>query len=151
MKKFCQYCGHELNIDQDVCLGCGKAVNKVPETVQPTVKKIKHNGYYISTSIIMIIFAASMVITGFNAETIAEYELIYENLSMVFTIPGLLGLAGAIICLAGKKNKNMLIASGICYIAGAAVNLIGIADLSIFTIYAIIIAVFNIVFATKMD
>ena len=151
MKKFCQYCGHELNIDQDVCLGCGKAVNKAPENVEPQTKKIKHNGYYITTSIIMIIFAASMVITGLNAETIAEYELIYENLSMVFTIPGLLGLAGAIICLAGKKNKNMLIASGICYIVGAAVNLIGIADLSIFTIYAIIIAVFNIVFATKMD
>lgn len=152
MKKFCQYCGKELNLDQDVCLGCGKTVTPATQTVAPVAKPtIKHNGYYISTSIIMIIMAASMVITGFNAETIAEYELIYDNLSMVFTLPGLLGLAGAIVCLVGKKNKKMLIASGICYIAGAVVNFIAISDISIFTIMAAILASFNIVFASKMD
>lgn len=144
MNKFCQYCGKELNEEQVVCLGCGREVPKTPN-------KIKHNGYYISTSVIMIIVSSCLLIAGLNTEYMEEYSGIYDNLILVFAGPGLLGLTGAILCLAGKKNKALLIASAVCYIIGAAINFVAISDVSLFAIMACILAGFNIAFAVKMD
>lgn len=153
MNKFCQYCGKELAEGQDVCLGCGKAVNRTNSQTVVTVNpnKVKHNGYYVSTSVIMIIIAACLLITGLDSSTMDMYEIVYENPVMVFTIPGIFGLVGAIICLAGKRNKNLLIASGICYIVGAAFNIFAISDISIFAIMAGILAGFNIAFGLKTE
>lgn len=142
--KFCQYCGKELNEEQVVCLGCGREVPKMPN-------KIKHNGYYVSTSIIMIVVSACLLIAGLNTEYMEEYSEIYDNLILVFAGPGLLGLTGAILCLVGKKNKVLLIASAVCYIIAAAINFVAIETVSLFAIMACIFAGFNIGFAVKMD
>ena len=134
MAKFCENCGSELKEDQDVCLGCGKSIKKA-------VKKGGHNGYFISTSIIMLVISFCLFCAFFYGE--AEEPL-------VFFVPALFSTAAAIVCLAGKKNKVAVIVSGALYICGAIVNIIGIEDISIFTIMCLVFARINIGFGCKM-
>ncbi len=133
MAKFCENCGSELKEDQDVCLGCGKSIKKA-------VKKGGHNGYFISTSIIMLVISFCLFCAFF-----------YEGEEpLVFFVPALFSTAAAIVCLAGKKNKVAVIVSGALYICGAIVNIIGIEDISIFTILSLVFAGINIGFGCKM-
>jgi hypothetical protein len=134
MAKFCENCGSELKEDQDVCLGCGKSIKKA-------VKKGGHNGYFISTSIIMLVISFCLFCAFFYGE--GEEPL-------VFFVPALFSTAAAIVCLAGKKNKVAVIVSGALYICGAIVNIIGIEDISIFTIMSLVFAGINIGFGCKM-
>lgn len=137
MAKFCQNCGKELNEEQDICLGCGILINKV------THKKIKdksnHRGYKTTTGIIMIVLGACMIFGA--SDEIYDYPLI------VFSIPGLLGVVSGILTLLSKKRPNLLIISGILLFVGAFVNFLGIIDISIFMILAIIFGIFNIIYS----
>jgi hypothetical protein len=132
MAKFCDNCGAELKEEQDVCLGCGKALRKA---------KSGHNGYFISTSIIMLVIAFCL----FCAFAYNEGDQ-----PLVYLVPALFATAAGILCLAGKKNKAAVITSGALYIAGAVSNIIGIEDISLFTILALVFAGINIGFGCKM-
>lgn len=132
MAKFCENCGAELKEEQDVCLGCGKALKKA---------KSGHNGYFISTSIIMLVISFCLF---------CAFGYYDADQPLVFLVPGLFSTAAAVVCLAGKKYKAAVITSGALYIAGAIVNIIGIEDISIFTILSLVFAGINIGFGCKM-
>ena len=131
MGKFCSNCGKELKEDQDVCLGCGKVVKK-----EEPVKK-NHNGYITATGIIMIILGLCLICaTG--------YDEIYKYPILVYTIPGLLALTAGILNLCSKKELKYLKISGIILLVGAFINFIGIIDVSLYSICAIIFGILNI-------
>ena len=140
MGKFCQNCGKELSENQDICLGCGVLLNK--EKVTETVKvkeKGKHSVYKTTTGIIMIVLGACMIL-GANDD-------IYEFPVIVFSIPGLLGIVAGILNLNSKKNPSLLVISGTLLFIGALVNFLGIIDVSIFMILAIVFGIFNIIYS----
>ena len=137
MARFCQNCGTELNETQDICLGCGVFINK--DISAKKKNKGNHSGYKTTTGIIMIILGACMILGA--SDEIYEYPLI------VFSIPGLLGLTSGILNLISKKKSNLLLVSGILMFIGALVNFLGILDVSIFMILAIIFGIFNIIYS----
>ena len=141
MDKFCRNCGKEILPEQDVCLGCGKMIQRTENRVS---RPKNHNTFYTVSSIIMLVLSVCLLVTG------VAYEELYENPAMTFLFPGMFGFLAAILCLTGKKNKAMLIISGVSYIIGGFINFLAIEDISIFTIISVIFAILNIVFASKM-
>lgn len=137
MAKYCQNCGKELNETQDICLGCGVFINK--ETPVKKKNKGSHSGYKTTTGIIMIVIGACMILGA--SDELYDYPLV------VFSIPGLLGLTSGILNLVSKKRPNLLLVSGILMFIGALVNFLGIIDVSIFMILAIIFGIFNIIYS----
>lgn len=135
MGKFCSNCGHELTEGQDVCLGCGKVVSSNIKMKN----KGNHNVYITATGIIMIVLGICLIAATGEAE--------YGSPILVFTIPGLMGLISGIITLNSKKNHKLLFTSGILLFVGAAINFIGILDISLFAILAIVFGIFNIKFS----
>lgn len=136
MAKFCQNCGKELNEEQDICLGCGILINKTNSIKKKD--KGNHSGYKTTSGIIMIVLGACMIL-GAN-DQLYDYPLI------VFSIPGLLGLTSGILTLVSKKKSDLLLISGILLFVGALINFLGIIDISIFMILAIIFGIFNIIY-----
>lgn len=136
MGKFCQNCGKEISENQDICLGCGILLKKDPHTIKESKK---HNGYIVTTGIIMIILGACMVL-GANDE-------IYELPILVYILPGLTGIIAGILNLNSNKKPKLLFASGIVLFVGALINFIGIIDVSIFSILAIIFGIFNVIYS----
>lgn len=137
MTKYCQNCGKELNENQDICLGCGVVINK--STPGKKKNNGSHSGYKTTTGIIMIVLGACMILGA--SDDLYDYPLI------VFSIPGLLGLTSGILSLVSKKRPNLLLVSGILLFIGALVNFLGIVDVSIFMILAIIFGIFNIIYS----
>lgn len=137
MGKYCSNCGSELNETQDICLKCGVLLKKdisVP-------KKKKHSSYIKTSSIIMIIIGACMIL-GANANS-----YMYDNIVVVFILPGILAVISGILALNSKKNRKYLLYSGAFYIIGAVVNFIGIIDISFYMILAVIFGIFNIIYS----
>lgn len=131
---FCQYCGKEINEGQDVCLGCGRAIER---------KKVKNNnGYFMTSSIIMIVLAIIFILGS------QEYEIL--DITTIFIVPGIFALIGGILTITGRKNKIMVISGGVLYFIGMIINSIGIKDISLFGIMAIVFGILNIVFGLKI-
>ena len=144
MAKFCENCGKEVQEGQEVCLGCGKVLiknNENSENNNKTTVEKNHGAYYKISSIIMIVIAVCLF--SANGQ--------YTDTNMQFGFPALFALIGAIICLAGQKNKTMILVSGICYAIGGVINCIGISDISIFAIIGFVFAGINIYHSTKME
>ena len=141
MAKFCTNCGKELQENQDVCLSCGKMIER--EVIKVDTKKTdnKHNAYRIITGIIMILLGLSLLAASSTSD--------YGNPVLVFGLPGLLGLISGILSLCSSKNSNLLFISGILLLLAAVVNFVGIIDISLFAIAAIIIGIFNIKYSKK--
>lgn len=137
MGKFCQNCGTELNENQDICLGCGVLIKK--EAIINKDSNNDHSGYKTTTGVIMIILGVCMVLGA--SDDMYEYPI------LVFTLPGLLGIVAGILSLCSKKNLTLLLISGIILFVGALINFLGIIDVSIFMILAIIFGIFNIVYS----
>lgn len=135
MAKFCEHCGTELRENQDICLGCGRIINKVQ------IKEKNHNSYLKGTAIAMISLGSLLIIGSPYVEV--------ENVLFALTLPGLVGLISGILSLLSKKNQSLLLAAGICAIVAAIINLFAIADISIYFIYALIFGIINIVAAFK--
>ena len=142
MSKFCSNCGKEISENQDICLGCGVFLNKDYSPIKK--EKGKHNGYRKTTSIIMIVIGACMVL-GAGEDIIG-----YEYPILVYSIPGLIGIISGILTLNSKKRPKLLLISGILLFIGAIVNFIGIIDVSIYMILAIIFGIFNIIYSKDM-
>lgn len=143
MAKFCSNCGKELNEEQDVCLGCGKVVSK-QESIQVIEKKkdTNHSTYKTTTGIVMIVL-------GFCLICASGSETMYDNALLVYTLPGIFGLLGGILNLNTKKNPDLLIPAAVIMFLGAVFNFIGILDISIFTIIAVIFGIFNIKYSKQ--
>lgn len=138
MGKYCSNCGSELNEMQDICLKCGVLLKKDEAIV---TKKKNHNGYIKTSSIIMIIIGACMIL-GAN-----ENSYMYDNTIVVFILPGILAIISGILALNSKKNNKFLLYSGVLYIIGAIVNCVGIVDISLYMILAVIFGIFNIIYS----
>lgn len=138
MGKFCQNCGNELSENQDICLGCGILLKK--EKQKETINnKGSHSGYKTTTGVIMIVLGACMIL-GANND-------MYDFPVIVFSIPGLLGVVAGILNLNSKKNPSLLIISATLLFLGAITNFIGIIDVSIYMILAIVFGIFNIIYS----
>lgn len=138
MGKFCQNCGSQLSENQDICLGCGFLLKK--ENINEKNKeKGNHSGYKNATGIIMIILGACMIL-GANND-------MYDFPVIVFSIPGLLGIVAGILSINSKKNPSLLIISATLLFLGAITNFIGIIDVSIYMILAIVFGIFNIIYS----
>ena len=121
--------------------------------------KKQHNGYRISTGIIMIVISsfvlfAALVLTSNKSSVYSRYITIdYDALTtailFALTLPGLCTLAGGILSIVSKKNNNLLLVSGILYLVAALVNMLAITDISILFILACTFGIINIVFYSK--
>jgi len=141
MAKFCVNCGKELSEEQEVCLGCGKIIPRESVTQVVPKKEKNHNGYRMTTGIIMIILGICLLAASTTND--------YGNPVLVFGLPGLFGLISGILTLSSKKNSNLLFISGILLLLAAVVNFVGIVDLSIFAICAIIFGILNIKYSKE--
>ena len=103
-----------------------------------TKVKDKHKGYRISIGVISIVLGCLLLSAYGNNDGSGLGAL---------GVPGLLGLISGITQLSIKDYKKSYIVSGILLFIGAGLNIISIMDISIYSIYAIIIGVFNMVFA----
>ena len=146
MNNFCEKCGTPLQQGYNVCPNCGAPLQQVvAQPVQNTVapQPKNKNGYFISTGVIMIVLAILLFAGASGNQNLGV------DLNLVFRIPAVFALIGGILSLCGLKNKILLIVAGCMYFVGAIFNIIGIKDISLFTIAAIIFGVLNIVFALK--
>lgn len=140
MAKFCENCGTELKEFQDVCLGCGRMLPNRNNNI-PIKKQKDHSGYVKVSGIIMIILGFCLIC----GMTLNEYE----QPVLVFGLPGVFAIISGILSLCSKSNKNLLLLAGIFLIIGAVINFIGIIDISIFFILAIIFGILDIVYSRK--
>lgn len=140
MGKFCSNCGSEVNEIQDICLNCGVMLEKYNEG-NKTKDNGNHRKYKTTTGVIMIILGACMVLG-------ASDEL-YDYPVLVYSIPGLLGFVSGILTLNSKNNVNLLLISGILLFIGAFINFLGIMDVSVYMIFAIIFGIFNVIYSKE--
>lgn len=140
--KFCVHCGKELKEGQEVCLGCGVLVKQnVEEKEEIQTSKVKNGAYKTATGIIMIILSCCLLIAA------GDYDI--EESLFVFILPGLCGVIAGILNLCSKKTHSLLITAGILFFLGAGFNFIGILDISVFTILAVVFGILNIVKSQK--
>lgn len=170
MSKFCGNCGKEMSDEQRFCPNCGKEfVNNVNENVNGQMysnnnvntyqntnmntysysnayngvnrSQVNHNTYKMVVGIIMIILGVCLVSAG--AQT---YE---DNALLTYTFPGILGIIASIITICSRNNHSLLKPAGIVFIVSAGINFLGIYDISIYAILAIVFGVLNIVYCKK--
>ena len=143
MGKYCSNCGNELNETQNVCLKCGVLLENKNIDTNNVNKQKSHNGYIKTSSIIMIVLGAIMVLGG------NENSYLYDNIALVFILPGLIAIIAGILGLCSKNNKKLLLTAGILLLIGALLNFIGIIDISIFMILAVIFGIFDIIYSRQ--
>ena len=171
---YCSNCGSK--VEGKFCSNCGKEViqNNIQENVQnnqfsPEMNeyfkeklesKKNHNGYRLATGIVMIIIGALVLLASLalsdRLDSKSHYNIssiyyAYRNidLTLVFTLPGLLVLAGGILSIVSRKSNVLLLISGIGYLCAALINMSAIKDISILFILCCIFGPINIVFYSK--
>jgi len=160
---FCKNCGTPLQPGYQVCPSCGTPVAPVqqpmpmnnqqpmggvqmpmgPQPYYQVPPKPKYSGYFMASSIIMLIFGVLLVLGSGTQDTTVDT-------TMALVLPGICGIVGGILCLIGKNNKIMIMVSGGVYILATIINSIAIGDVSIYGILAIVFGVLNIVFGLKV-
>ena len=68
---------------------------------------------------------------------------------LTYTFPGILGIVASIITLCSRNNHSLLMPAGIVFVVSAGVNFLGIYDISIYSVLAIVFGVLNIVYSKK--
>ena len=64
-KKFCQYCGHEVDTDAVVCVNCGKQLKKLESEGNTTVIVGKRGPYSKWTAFVLCFFLGALGIHKF--------------------------------------------------------------------------------------
>lgn len=166
MSKFCGNCGRQMSDEQRFCPDCGTEsvfnVNMNANTNMDSFGQTYNNNtnmysyqntttnnsvqgnrntYKMVVGILMIILCACLVIAG-----VQSYE---DNALLTFTIPGVLGTVSSILMFCSKNNHSLLKPAGIIFIVSAGVNFLGIYDISIYAILAVIFGILNIVYCKK--
>lgn len=142
MAKYCSNCGNELKENADVCLGCGRLINK-----ENNIQQYNNYNYYkpkvpgkgmsiagMVLGIVAVVWAFMSLLSIENAEYSLSY---YYNVSEIigfiigYTLfslsPSIVGLCLSINGY--KKNKNAL------NIAGLILNIITLAIVIIEIVY----------------
>jgi len=172
MSKFCGNCGKEMSEEQRFCPNCGKEfVTSVNENVMGQtytntnvntysntnanmnsytytnayngVKNVKgnHNTYKMVIGILMILIGICLLSAGLQS-----YD---DNAVLIYILPGILGIVASILTLCSRNNHSLLMPAGIVFIVSAGVNFLGIYDISIYSILAIVFGILNIVYCKK--
>lgn len=102
----------------------------------------KHKGYRISIGVISIVLGCLLLSAYGNNASLGLGAL---------GVPGILGLSSGIVQLNAANNKKMYGISAILLFVGVGINVLSIMDISIFSIYAIIIGIFNLIYANEKD
>lgn len=167
--KYCVNCGTKIN--GKFCSNCGAKVEneQTSKEITPEIQeyiynqmnnKKNHNGYRISTGIIMIVVSAFLLFAAIYLDSVKsdpfryyDYNKLFmalnTNVTFALTIPALLVLTGGILSIVSKKNNNLLLVSGILYLVAALCNMMAISDISILFILACTFGIINIVFYSK--
>ncbi|MEE3343812.1 MAG: zinc ribbon domain-containing protein [Bacilli bacterium] len=107
----------------------------------------EHNNYRLVTGIIMSILGALILLYSFSGGLDDRLNIVNQNKYLVFVIPGLGILAGGILSIISRrKDRILLLASGISYIIGAVVNMLGIGNVSLLCLLAVVFGIINCVF-----
>lgn len=112
-----------------------------PQNTVEMKKKNDHNGYKNWSSIVLMIFGFCLMLNMGNE--------LYGNSFLVFFLPGFLGIVAGILKLTNKKSNSLLLTAGICSIVGTVINTIGILDLSLYGILALVFGILDIKYATS--
>ena len=94
------------------------------------------NGYFTATGIIMALLSMCVLLNYNNDQ--------FGNPILIFVIPGILGLIGGISQLLHSKSKVFILVTTVCFYALTIINFIGVKDLSLLGILAIILGSINI-------
>ena len=158
MGKFCSNCGSPLN--GKFCSNCGakseiNSANGLSEEAnryinQKIASKQNHNGYRIAVGVIMIILGALILIGLFNESTILEHESLEYDMGLGLLLPSIAVLIGGILSIISVNDNNLLLPSGICYIAAAVYNFFGIRDISLLFILCCVFAPINFAYYSSV-
>lgn len=104
MKKFCQYCGKEMTEDQDVCLGCGKAVKNGPaKNTNPNAKSKMAAG-------LLAIFLGALGVhnfyLGYSGKAVAQLLITILSCGLLSIVSGVWGLIEGIQILTGSISVD---------------------------------------------
>ena len=167
MSKFCGNCGRQMSDEQRFCPDCGKeSTSNVNMNMNMNMQgqpynntninsytyqnaynnnvsgvQGNHNTYKVVVGILMIILCVCLVSAG-----VQSYE---DNASLTFTVPGVLGIVASILMFCSKNNHSLLKPAGIIFIVSAGVNFLGIYDISIYAILAVVFGILNMVYCKK--
>lgn len=171
---YCSNCGSK--VEGKFCSNCGKEVveNNVVDNTQnnqfnPEMNeyfkqklenKKNHSGYRIASGVVMIVLGAIILLSALTISdaldsrsyrSFSDMYLAYRglNITFVFTLPGLLILAGGILSIVSKKNNTLLLISGVAYLTAAIINMCAISDISILFILCCVFGPINLVFYSK--
>lgn len=158
MGKFCSKCGSK--VEGSFCTNCGtkiteKVENKVTNNeindylMDKVNAKRNHDIYRLVVGIVMIVLGVCIFIASLGEDLIEKYEDLGYDVTLGFTLAGIAVLVGGILSIVARKNNNMLLVSGICYVAAAICNVAGIQDISLLFILCCIFAPLNFVFYSK--
>lgn len=156
--KYCSNCGSK--VEGSFCSNCGAKIqteennaqfnSEVNAYFQKKLQSSKnHDIYRLVVGIIMIIIGTCIFIAGMDEGSKLEYMIYGYDMTLAFTLPGLLTLAAGILSIVSRKVNVLLLISGILYLVAAICNVCGISDISILFILCCIFGPINIVFYTK--
>ena len=104
MKKYCQYCGKELDENQDVCLGCGKAVNPtIVKNTDPTAKSKMAAGLL---AIFLGTFGVHNFYLGYTGKAVTQLLLTILSCGILAPVSAIWGLVEGIQILTGTITTD---------------------------------------------
>lgn len=108
MAKFCENCGNEIKENAEVCLNCGKIINK-----NIINNNTNNNGYNnrskIGAGILGILFGSLGVhnfYLGFKGKAIAQLLLTLLSCGILAPVTYIWGLIEGIMILTGSINRD---------------------------------------------
>lgn len=104
MKKYCQYCGKELEENQDVCLGCGKTVKQeTVKNVDPTAKSKMAAGLL---AIFLGTFGVHNFYLGYTGKATAQLLISILSCGILSPVSAIWGLVEGVQILTGSINTD---------------------------------------------
>lgn len=104
MKRFCQYCGKELDENQDVCLGCGKAVNnKTVNNTNPNAKSKLAAGLL---GIFLGVVGVHNFYLGYTGKAVAQLLITVLSCGILSPVSAIWGLVEGIQILTGSISVD---------------------------------------------
>ena len=108
MAKFCTNCGKELKEGADICLNCGKIVNKEEEKVEP--KKVNPNAKSkVAAGILGIFlgcFGAHNFYLGYTGKAVGQLLITLLSCFVLSFISAIWGFIEGILILCGNIDKD---------------------------------------------
>lgn len=100
MGKFCSNCGSELDINADVCLKCGKMVEKKNNVGEKSKLAAGLLGIFLG------LFGVHNFYLGYTGKAVAQLLITVLSCGTLFWISEIWGLIEGILILVGNINKD---------------------------------------------